>query len=184
MWVLHATCISDFPSEGSMFDPTVPRKIQKWPKESFFSKHLFEKEKHTEHVGKKNSRHRHTIGFTGLFWLRITNQNQTQVSDDFWKSHSGTTLKNRRPVPIDAPWKISIEDGVKASYMLDEWPFHKNTLKFRRDFRFSRVRIFEIRDFLRFDQCILYSCSRWCSLWQRWFFRTKPRTIYDIINVW
>ena len=49
---------------------------------------------------------------------------KTRVSDDFWKSHSGTTLKNLRPLPIDPAWKISIKDGFLAPYLWDEWPFH------------------------------------------------------------
>ena len=58
-------------------------------------------------------------------------------------------------------------------------------MKFRRDFRFSRVRIFEIfenLDFSTFDHCILYSFLRGFSLWQRGIDSTKQMMVYDQIT--
>ena len=59
------------------------------------------------------------------------------------------------------------------------------TLKFSRETRFSRVRIFEIfenLDFSTFDHFVLYSFLQGFSLWQRGIDSTKQMMVYDQIT--
>ena len=61
--------------------------------------------------------------------------------------------------------------------------FIKKYWNFRRETRFSRVRIFRIfenLDFWRFDQCFLYSFLTGFSLWQRQIHGIKQMIIYDV----
>ena len=93
-------------------------------------------------------------------------------------------LERIRPLPVDAPWKISIEDVFNHSWMLDEWPCHWEIFMFQWVFRFSRVRMFRIFEnlkFWRFEPIILRSFSwgfRWKSLETH---RTKQMTVYEQI---
>ena len=105
--------------------------------------------------------------------------------NDFWTIHSGTIQKNQRPLPVDAPWKISIEDGFNHSWMLDEWPFHLRILRNQRVFRFSRVRIFRIfenLEFWRFEPINLRSFSWWFPWKALESHRTKQTTVYEQIT--
>ena len=115
---------SDFLMIFHYFSKPKNRKMtKKWK----FEKNQVEQNLKTKILEKKNSRQLRGRGFpiptipTGQY------SSKTQKNSSFrrfWKSHSGSTLKNLRPLPIDPAWKISIKDGFLAPYLLDEWPFH------------------------------------------------------------
>ena len=83
----------------------------------------------------------------------------------FWKSHTGTTLKTRRPVPTDAPGKISTEDGVKVSgfwtveHVINKhWHVDKDFYFQGCDFfEFSKIVIFT--DLTNVSYTVLYALS-------------------------
>ena len=102
------------------------------------------------------------------------------LNKSFWNH----LKKKRRSLPINPARKISIEDGLNAPYLLDEWPFHWKTLTCSR-----RNSVFEDADFLIFSNISMFgllttvSCTVFCQDFHcgnenlirrsKWWFMTK-----------
>ena len=76
---------------------------------------------------------------------------KTRVSDDFWKSHSGTTFKNRRPYQSIRLEKSVSKMGLMHLICWTNDHFIKKTLKFSK-----RNTIFQDADFSEFSKISIF----------------------------